>query len=64
MRLPTYAFEDAELLGAVERLLAATPTCTRACAAIADAHPGGSPGPVRAADLIERLAATGRPATS
>jgi UDP:flavonoid glycosyltransferase YjiC (YdhE family) len=60
-RLATYDFEDADLTGAVDRLLAYAALEGR-LAAIArrlQAHPGT----VRAADLIEQVAATGRPAT-
>ena len=60
VRLSTYAFEDRELTGAVDRLLAD--------AALRDRLAGISsrlradPGTVKAADLIERVAITGQPA--
>ena len=59
VRLPTYSFEDHELLDAVERMLAATDLQAR-MRLIAD-RIQGAPGPVRVADLIERLAETGAP---
>jgi UDP:flavonoid glycosyltransferase YjiC (YdhE family) len=59
IRLPTYAFEEAELTGAVDRLLA--DEGVRARAAAASARVRRLPGTVLAADLIERLAATGEP---
>ncbi len=54
IRLPTYEFEDADLLVALDRLLADEELRAR-MAAIA-ARVQASPGTVRAADLIERLA--------
>jgi len=54
IRLPTYEFEDADLLGALDRLLADEELRAR-MAAIA-ARVQASPGTVKAADLIERLA--------
>jgi UDP:flavonoid glycosyltransferase YjiC (YdhE family) len=54
VRLPTYDFEDAELTGAVDRLLADSGLRDR-LATIA-ARLQASPGTVRAADLIESLA--------
>ena len=59
VRLPTYAFRDAELLGAVERLLADRDLRRRLDAVAARLR--GAPGTVRAADLIERLARERRP---
>ncbi len=59
VRLRTYEFEDEELTGAIERLLA-----DRSLAARLDAlarRLRGQPGTVRGADLIERLALTGAP---
>ena len=61
-RLSTYGFEDRELTGAIEALVAdrglhdRLSTISRRLAA--------DPGKVRAADLIERAAATARPVTS
>ena len=54
IRLPTYDFEDADLLGALDRLLADEELRER-MAGIA-ARVQASPGTVKAADLIERLA--------
>jgi MGT family glycosyltransferase len=54
IRLPTYEFEDDELLGAIDRL-AADEELRRRMAAVA-ARAQGSPGTVNAADLIERIA--------
>ena len=54
IRLQTYEFEDGELLGAIDRLLADEVLRGR-MAGIA-ARVQASPGTVRAADLIERLA--------
>ena len=59
VRLATYDFEEAELTGAVDRLLAAVPLRAR-MAAIA-ARLQASPGTVHAANLIERVARTGEP---
>jgi UDP:flavonoid glycosyltransferase YjiC (YdhE family) len=59
VRLPTYAFEPTRLTGAIDRLLADRAIGGR-LAAIA-ARLQGSPGTVRAADLIERVATTGLP---
>jgi MGT family glycosyltransferase len=59
VRLRTYEFEDEELTGAIERLLA-----DRALAARLGAMSGrlrANPGTVRGADLIERLAETKAP---
>ena len=59
VRLPTYAFEDHELLDAVERMLAAT----RPAGPHASDRATGSRAhrPAHAAGLIERLAETGAP---
>ena len=54
IRLATYEFDDSELLEAVDRLIADEPLRGR-MAAIA-ARVQASPGTVKAADLIERLA--------
>jgi MGT family glycosyltransferase len=59
VRLPAYGFEDAELAGAIDRLLADGPMAARLAAMSARLR--ASPGTVRAADLIERLARTGEP---
>jgi MGT family glycosyltransferase len=59
IRLSTYDHTQADLLGAVDRLLADRALHAR-MAAIA-ARLQGSPGTVRAADLIERVATTGEP---
>src|SRR5262245_31153872 len=54
IRLPTYEFEDGELLDAIERLVADEALRGR-MAGIA-ARVQGAPGTVKAADLIERIA--------
>jgi MGT family glycosyltransferase len=59
VRLPTYDFEDAALEGAIERLLA--DEALRGRLSAISRRLQASPGTVRAADLIERLAATGKP---
>ena len=59
VRLPTYSFEDQELLDAVERMLTATDLQVR-MRRIGD-RIQGAPGPVHVAGLIERLAETGAP---
>ena len=59
MRLQTYEFEDDELLGAIDRLLADEPLHGR-MAAIAE-RLQASPGTVTAASLIEQLARDGTP---
>jgi UDP:flavonoid glycosyltransferase YjiC (YdhE family) len=61
MRLPTYAFEERELLEAVDRTHADTALRERLQAISARVQ--GAPGTVRAADLLERLVATGAPVT-
>ena len=58
-RLPAYSFEDAELLGAIDRLLADGPLADRLARMAARRRE--EPGTVKAADLIERLARTGAP---
>jgi len=61
VRLSTYDFEDEELTGAIDRLLAnewLTSELSRFSARLQR-----SPGTIRAADLIERLARTGEPVT-
>ena len=55
MRLPTYAFEEAELVAAVDRLLEDEPLRRRATDA--GERLRQRPGTVTAADLIERVAA-------
>jgi UDP:flavonoid glycosyltransferase YjiC (YdhE family) len=62
VRLATYDFEDAELTGAVDRLLA--DTSLRARMASLAARLQANPGTVRAADLIERVARTGEAVTA
>ncbi len=54
IRLPTYEFEDADLLGALDRLL--TDEGLRGRMAAIAARVQASPGTVKAAGLIERLA--------
>jgi MGT family glycosyltransferase len=61
-RLSTYTFEEDELLGAIDRLLADQGLHERLAALAARVQ--ASPGRLRAADLIERLAVTGEPVTS
>jgi UDP:flavonoid glycosyltransferase YjiC (YdhE family) len=58
-RLATYAFDDEELDAAIESLLADAPLRARLDALSARLR--AEPGTVKAADLIERLAATGEP---
>jgi UDP:flavonoid glycosyltransferase YjiC (YdhE family) len=58
-RLPTYTFEEAQLRGAVARLLSDGSLRTHASAA--GARLRSMPGTVRAADLIEQVARTGEP---
>jgi UDP:flavonoid glycosyltransferase YjiC (YdhE family) len=57
VRLATYEFEDADLLGAIDRLLADGDLRTRLAALSARVQ--ASPGTVRAADLLERVASSG-----
>ena len=59
LRLPTYSFEDEQLVGAVDTLL--TDSALRARAGAAGERLRRRPGTVLAADLIERLAVTGQP---
>jgi MGT family glycosyltransferase len=54
IRLATYEFEDGELLGAIDRLL--TDEALRGRMAAIASRVQATPGTVRAADLIERLA--------
>jgi UDP:flavonoid glycosyltransferase YjiC (YdhE family) len=61
VRLDTYAFEDAQLTSAIDGLLGDRAMQSR-LATIGRALQA-SPGNVRAADLIERLAVTGQPIT-
>jgi MGT family glycosyltransferase len=61
VRLPTYDWAPEQLTGAVDRLLADEPLHAR-MKTIAEAV-RADPGHVRAANLIERLAATGEPVT-
>jgi MGT family glycosyltransferase len=62
VRLPTYTFADDELAGAIDGLLTDAGLATR----LGDASRRlqTSPGNVRAAELIERLAETGEPVAS
>jgi MGT family glycosyltransferase len=60
IRLPTYEFEDGELLGAIDRL--AVDEALRGRMAGIAARVQGSPGTVAAAGLIERLARGGNAA--
>ena len=59
VRLPAYAFEDAELTGAIDRLLG--DAALRARLHAISTRLRANPGTIRAADLIERVAVTGRP---
>jgi MGT family glycosyltransferase len=58
-RLATYGFEDDELLGAIDGLAADTALHARLDTVAARLQ--ANPGTLRAADLLERLAATGQP---
>ena len=60
VRLPTYDFEAADLLGAIDRLLADDDLRSRLGAVSTRVQ--ASPGTVKAADLLERLARDGTPA--
>jgi UDP:flavonoid glycosyltransferase YjiC (YdhE family) len=60
-RLATYEFEDGELLGAKDRLL--TDEALRGRMAAIASRVQLTPGTVKAADLIERLARDGMPVT-
>ena len=59
VRLSTYGFDEAELTGAIDRLLGDAALKRRM--AVASARMRAEPGTVRAADLIERVATTGEP---
>jgi MGT family glycosyltransferase len=61
-RLPTYEFTDAELHGAIDRLLGDGALAARLQSISARLQ--ANPGTERAAALIERLAATGEPITA
>jgi MGT family glycosyltransferase len=61
VRLPTYDWTEAHLTGAVDRLLSDDALRARMRAIAADVR--ARPGEVRGADLIERLALSGRPVT-
>lgn len=61
VRVPTYAFEDEQLTGAIDRLLADADLRGRLAAISSRLRM--NPGTVKAADLIERLARTGEPVT-
>jgi UDP:flavonoid glycosyltransferase YjiC (YdhE family) len=60
-RLSTYSFDDRELLDAIERLLADTALHSRLRATSTRVQQAA--GRLRAASLLERLAATGQPVT-
>ena len=62
VRLDTYRFDDEQLTGAIDRLLADPDVKTRHLRVSERLR--AAPGNVRAADLIERLATTGEPVTS
>jgi UDP:flavonoid glycosyltransferase YjiC (YdhE family) len=55
IRMPTYAFDDADMLGAIDRLLADTELRRRMAATSTRLQ--ANPGTTRAADLIEGVAA-------
>jgi UDP:flavonoid glycosyltransferase YjiC (YdhE family) len=57
VRLPTYSFDDHELAGAIDRLLADRELATRLGSVSGRLR--SDPGTVRAADLIEEIAAGG-----
>jgi len=59
VRLPAYDFEDRQLTGAIDRLLADARLRDRLAAMSARIR--GTSGTARAADLIERVAVTGKP---
>ena len=61
-RLATYDFEDAELTGAIDTLLADRDLAGRLAAMSSRIQ--ASSGTVRAADLVERAATTGEPVTA
>ena len=60
VRLPTYDFDGPDLLGAIDRLLADGDLRSRLGAVSTRVQ--ASPGTVKAADLLERLARDGTPA--
>ena len=60
-RLPTYAFDDHQLLDTVEQLHANTDLHARMRAIATRVQ--AAPGHIHAADLIARLATTGQPVT-
>ena len=62
VRLDTYRFEEEQLAGAIASLLADESLKPRHLAVSQQLQ--SSPGNVRAADLIQRLATTGNPVTS
>jgi MGT family glycosyltransferase len=62
IRLGTYEFSDEEMIGATDRLL--RDDALRRALARVSARLQRSPGNVRAADLVERVATTGQPARS
>jgi UDP:flavonoid glycosyltransferase YjiC (YdhE family) len=59
VRLATYAFDDAELTGAIDRLL--TDQALQARMVTAAARMQAQPGTTKAADRIEQVATTGEP---
>jgi MGT family glycosyltransferase len=59
VRLSTYGFRDAELTGAIDRLLGDRALAQRLAAMSARIQ--AEPGTLKAADLIERVAVTGQP---
>jgi MGT family glycosyltransferase len=61
VRLPTYDWTDAQLVGAVDRLLADDDLAARMTTIATQVQ--DEPGRVKGADLIERVAVTGEPAT-
>jgi UDP:flavonoid glycosyltransferase YjiC (YdhE family) len=61
VRLPTYELEEADLLGAIDRLLADGALHERMAAVAGRLQ--AAPGTVRGADLLERLARDGQPVT-
>ena len=62
VRLETYAFEEEQLTGAIAKLL--SDESLRPRLQTVSQQLQASPGNVRAADLIERLATTGNPVTT
>jgi UDP:flavonoid glycosyltransferase YjiC (YdhE family) len=61
-RLPTYGFDDAELTGAIDRLLGDPALAARLAAM--SARIKATSGTVRAADLIEQVARAGEAVTA